>query len=227
MPNNETISNVENTSSSVNAKARKAMIDSQLRPNAVEDKWILLAMAEIAREDYVPADFRNLAYMDRSVPLGNGRYLPPALTSALMLQKAAINSDDNLLYIGAASGYNVMVAAQRAANVVALDTNVAMNLSADNVTQIQGQLHLGAPDHAPYDVVIIEGAIEQVPQTIIDQMAEGARLICGLSKGKVSHLCIGYKRGNSLALVAFMECEIEKFTEQVAVGFEKEKEFSF
>lgn len=220
MPNNETISNTAFT-------ARKAMIDSQLRPNAVEDRWILSAMAEIAREDYVPDEFRNLAYMDRSVPLGNGRYLPPALTSALMLQKADIQPDDNVLYIGSASGYNAMVTARRAQNVVALDTHITKALQADNITQVQGPLHLGAADHAPYSVVIIEGAVEQVPQTIIDQMAQGGRLICGLSNGKVSHLCIGYKRSDSLALVAFMECEIEKFTGQVAVGFEKEKEFSF
>lgn len=220
MPNNETISNTAFT-------ARKAMIDSQLRPNAVEDKWILSAMAEIAREDYVPDEYRNLAYMDRSVPLGNGRYLPPALTSALMLQKADIHLDDNVLYIGSASGYNAMITARRAQNVVALDTHIIQTLQADNITQVQGPLHLGAADHAPYSIVIIEGAVEQVPQAIIDQMAQGGRLICGLSKGKVSHLCIGYKRGDSLALVAFMECEIEKFTGQVAVGFEKEKEFSF
>ncbi len=226
MPNNATISNLDNISHS-GARARKAMIDSQLRPNAVEDKWLLSAMAAIAREEYVPTDFRNLAYMDRSVPLGNGRYLPPALTSALMLQKAAIAADDKILYIGSASGYNVMVIAQQAAHIIALDTDIAQKLNANNVTQVQGPLHLGAADHAPYSVVIIEGAIEQVPQTIIDQLAEGGRLICGLSKGKVSHLCIGYKRGDSLALVAFMECEIEKFTGHVAVGFEKEKEFSF
>ena len=221
MPNNDTTSNLTAD------KARKAMIDSQLRPNAVEDKWILSAMAEIAREDYVPSEFRNLAYMDRSVPLGNGRYLPPALTSALMLQKAAISSDDKVLYLGSASGYNVMVTAKRANAVVALDNDMSQKLNANNVTQVQGPLHLGAADHAPFSVVIIEGDIEQVPQTIIDQMAEGARLICGLSKGKVSHLCIGYKRASSLALVAFMESELEKFTGQVAVGFEKEKEFSF
>ncbi len=227
MPDNEIISNLENISTVIATKARKAMVDSQLRPNAVEQKWILSAMADIARESYVPDEFRNLAYMDRSVPLGNGRYIPPALTSALMLQKANISTDDKVLFIGATSGYNAMITAQRAVTVVALDNEIGINNGADNIIQVQGPLHLGAADHAPYDVVIIEGAVEQVPQTIIEQIAEGGRLICGLSKGKISHLCIGYKRGGSAALVAFMECEIEKFTGQAAVGFEKEKEFSF
>ena len=227
MPNNETISNLENISNASTTKARKAMIDSQLRPNAVEQKWILSAMADIARENYVPSKYRNLAYMDRSVPLNNGRFLPPALTSALMLQKADISTDDKVLFIGATSGYNAMITAQRAATIVALDNEIEMNYGADNIIQVQGPLYLGAADHAPYDVAIIEGAIEEVPQPIIDQMTEGARLICGLSKGKVSHLCIGYKRNNALALVPFMECEIEKFSGQAAIGFEKEKEFSF
>lgn len=206
---------------------RKAMIDSQLRPNAVEAKWILTAMASIAREDFVPEQFRNIAYMDRSIPLGNGRYLTPALTSALMLQKADINEDDNILYMGGATGYNIMVAAARAKSIVALDPDIEPSSSADNIIYVKGALNSGAPKQAPYSLIIIEGAVEQVPQSIIDQLADDGRLICGLSNGKVSHLSIGYKRGNSLALVPFMECEIEKFTKQVAVGFEREKEFSF
>lgn len=205
---------------------RKAMIDSQLRPNAVDEKWILAAMASHPREDFVPTEYRNLAYMDRSIPLGNGRYLPPALTSALMLQKADIQGDDHILYIGGASGYNVNIAATRAASVVAVDPDFE-GPNSDNITPVKAALHLGSAENAPYSLIIIEGAVEQVPQNIIDQLADGGRLICGLADGKVSQLCIGYKRGPSLALVAFMECEIESFTGNAAVGFEKEKEFSF
>lgn len=219
MPSTDTISDF--------IAMRKAMIDSQLRPNAVEDKWILSAMATIPRENYVPADYRNTAYMDRSIPLGDGRYLPPPLTSALMLQKADISEDDAILYIGSGLGYNVMVAATRAASVTALDHNMDMTGPANNVTIAKGALNEGASQNSPYSVIIIEGAVEQVPQMIVDQLAEGGRLICGLAQGTVSHLCIGYKRGGTLALVPFMECEIERLAGQAAVGFEKEKEFSF
>lgn len=218
MPSNDTIFDF--------AAMRKAMIDSQLRPNAVEEKWILTAMALIAREDYVPTAYRNTAYMDRSVPLGHGRYLVPALTSALMLQKADISEEDHILYIGGATGYNVTIASARAASIVAVDPDMQAP-SSDNVTPIKAALNEGAPSHGPYSLIIIEGAVEQVPQNITDQLADGGRLVCGLADGEVSQLCIGYKRASSMALVPFMECEIERFTGQAAVGFEREKEFSF
>ncbi len=215
-----------NTSSDFTAM-RRAMIDSQLRPNAVEDKWILSAMGSIAREDFVPAEFRNIAYMDRSISLGNDRYLAPPLTSAHMLQKADIQPSDTILYIGAGSGYNVQIAADRAKSIVAIDPDIDIIASAANITAVKGALSQGAPNQAPYSLVIIEGAVDQVPQEIIDQMSYGGRLICGLMDGKVSHLCIGYKRNETLAIVSFMDCEIEKFTSQTAEGFEKIEEFSF
>lgn len=203
---------------------RKAMIDSQLRPNAVEEKWILDAMSKTAREDFVPAEYRNIAYMDRSVPMGSGRYLAPPLTSALMLQKANITADDTILYIGATSGYNAQIASARAAHVSALDS-IDNAAKADNITAITGNLKEGAAENAPYSLIIIEGTVEQVPQNIINQLADNGRLICGIGNGDVAHLSIGYKRADSLALTAFMECELMRFTSEH--GFDKEKEFSF
>lgn len=204
---------------------RRAMIDSQLRPNAVEVRWLLQAMGQIPREDYVPAQYRNIAYMDRSISMGNDRYLAPALTSALMLQKADIQSDDNILIVGSGSGYNAQLAALRAHSVVALESDIENRAIAANITAVQGPLNQGAAHHAPYSLIIIEGSVEQLPQMIVDQLADGGRLLCGLTEGAVSHLSIGYKRGESLALVSFMECELEKFAPQY--GFDKEKEFSF
>lgn len=204
---------------------RRAMIDSQLRPNAVEQKWILQAMGETPREDYVPMQYRDIAYMDRSVPMGTQRYLAPALTSALMLQKADIQTNDTILFIGSGSGYNAMIAAKRARHIIAVESDIENQALADNITFIQGPLSQGAAEHGPYSLIVIEGAIEQVPQNIIDQLAIGGRLLCGLMEGEVSHLCIGYKHSNTIALVPFMECEIEKFMSKY--GFDKEKEFSF
>jgi len=218
---------VYNTSSDFTVM-RKAMIDSQLRPNAVEEKWILDAMTQIKREDFVPDEYRNTAYMDRSIPLGDGRYLAPALTSALMLQKADIQNDDTILYIGGNSGYNTMIAASRGASVVSLNASSIDNKAkGDNIIHVQAQLNKGVAKHAPYSIVMIEGTVEIIPQNIIDQIKEGGRLLCGIAEGDVSHLSIGYKSGDSLALVAFMECELEKLTGQAAIGFEKEREFSF
>lgn len=204
---------------------RRAMIDSQLRPNAVEDRWVLQAIAQVAREDYVPDQYRNIAYMDRSISMGDSRYLAPALTSALMIQKADIQLDDHILIIGSGSGYNAQIASLRAQTVIALENDIENRAAAPNITTVQGPLNQGAPDHAPYSLIIIEGAVEQIPQMIVDQLADGGRLICGLMEGAVSHLSVGYKRGDALAMVAFMECELEKFGPEH--GFDKEKEFSF
>ncbi len=208
---------------------RRAMIDSQLRTSGVSEPWIVAAMAALPRELFVPTDRWATAYMDRSIPLASGRALNPPLATGLMLGAAEVKADDNVLLIGAGTGYVASLIAGRVMSVTALEQSGAIlellrrNLAVfDNVTLVEGPLNAGVADKAPYSLIIIDGAITELSGTIIEQLAEGGRVVTGLSEGAVSRLAIGYKRGGAIVLRPIADCEIA-----VLPGFESAKEFVF
>ncbi len=205
------------------------MIDSQLRTSGVNAPWILGAMGLVEREKFVPADRAAIAYMDRSVPLGGGRSLNPPLATGLLLQAADLQPADRVLVIGAATGYLALLVSGQVASVTAVEESAELlslartNLAAcANVQLVEGALLLGAAAHAPYSAIIIDGAIAALPQSLVDQLAEGGRVLCGLSDGAVSRIASGYKRGGVVGLRAIADSEIAAIP-----GFGRVKEFVF
>ncbi len=208
---------------------RRAMIDSQLRTSGVNAAWILEAMGSAHREDYVPADRAATAYMDRSIPLDAGRMLNPPLATGLMFGAAEITPEDKILLIGSSSGYLIDLLARRAAHVTALEEQTSLSsmvpaaVSAlPNVTLANGALSKGYADGAPYSLIIIDGAVDQVPAAITAQLIEGGRLVTGKCNGAVRQLAIGYRWGETLALRTFADCEIAALPQFAAL-----KEFTF
>ena len=170
------------------ADMRAAMIDSQLRTNDVIAPAVVAAMAAEPREAYVPAALAGIAYMDRAITLGHGRALSPPLVTGRMLVAAAILPGMRVLLIGAATGYTAALLTQLGAEVHAVEEQAdliaaAPNAAADNIHWTHGPLNAGAPDAAPFDRVIIDGAIETLPDTLVAQLAEGGRLIAGRREG--------------------------------------------
>ncbi len=168
------------------AAARRNMVDGQLRPNNVVDPAILAAMETQPRELYLPKQLRGIAYVDEDVPLGNGRYLMEPVVAARMLQAAELRESDAVLVIGCACAYNAALISRIAASVVAVEcdaaavrasTDVLSEAAIDNVAVVEGQLADGAPGQAPFDVVFIDGAVSAVPEKILEQLAEGGRLV--------------------------------------------------
>jgi protein-L-isoaspartate(D-aspartate) O-methyltransferase len=166
--------------------ARAHMIESQLRPNKVTDERILAAFAKIRRELFVPEHLRPVAYIDEDLPLGDSRYLMEPMVSARLLQAAALERTDTVLVVGAATGYEAAVAAMLARNVVALeeDPEIARRGRAAlvehaiaSVNFVEGPLHRGCRQRAPYEVVLFAGAVAEVPNEIAAQLAEGGRLL--------------------------------------------------
>ena len=172
--------------------ARHNMVESQLRTNKVTDHRLLDAFEELPREAFVPADLRGVAYVDEDIALAPERYLMEPMVLARLLQAAAVDPGDMVLEIGCGTGYAAALLARMAATVVALESDAALvqaandtlsRLEIDNVVVVTGDLAEGYPKQAPYNVILISGAVTAVPDRICDQLADGGRLITVLRDG--------------------------------------------
>jgi protein-L-isoaspartate(D-aspartate) O-methyltransferase len=166
--------------------ARLNMVDSQVRPNKVSDPAILEAMLFVPRERFVPAELRGIAYVDEDIPLGGGRYLMEPMVLGRLLQVAAIAPDDVVLDVGCGSGYASAVMARLARKIVALEEDPALarqaaarvaELAVSNVAIVEGKLAAGCPARAPYNVILLNGAVAAIPPAISGQLANGGRLV--------------------------------------------------
>ncbi|HEX4184649.1 MAG TPA: rRNA adenine N-6-methyltransferase family protein, partial [Stellaceae bacterium] len=160
--------------------ARAHMIESQLQPNKVIDARVLGAFAGIRRELFVPEHLRVVAYIDEDLPLGGGRYLMEPMVVARLLQAAMIERTDTVLIIGAGTGYEAALAAMLARSVVALEEHpelarraraALVDHSIASVSVVEGPLPQGYRPRAPYDVVLLCGAIVELPSEIDSQLA--------------------------------------------------------
>lgn len=193
--------------------ARLNMVESQVRPNGITDRRIIAAIESVPREAFVPESRRALAYMDEDVMLdpadrGQGpRALIEVMAFARMLQHAAIKPTDKVLIVGAETGYGAAVVSQFAAKVVALESDAGLaqkaraNLAgAANVKLVEGPLAAGAGADQPFDVILLEGRAEDVPQALIDQLADDGRLVAVVGERETSHACVYSRSGGAVAV---------------------------
>jgi protein-L-isoaspartate(D-aspartate) O-methyltransferase len=185
---------------------RRAMVDSQLRTNGVTQAWVLAALGGAAREQYVPATHHNVCYTDRAIPLGDGTVLNPPLATALLLQAADIEASDRVLLLGGPDGYVADLLKSRVGAV----------------TCVAPADFDGAVKSDPFDVIIIDGAIEQLPDGVLHLAKDGARLVTGLVEGPVTRLAKGIVHGGQIALKPFIDSEIAPLT-----AFARKPEFTF
>ncbi|MEX6507726.1 protein-L-isoaspartate O-methyltransferase [Jiella sp. M17.18] len=166
--------------------ARIKMVDNQVRTTDVTSHAILRAFLQVPREEFVPASWKPLAYIDEDVPLGDGRFLMEASPFAKLLQLVSIGPDDVVLDVGCGTGYSAAILSHLAGSVVALEENATLAASAsetlarlDFVTcaVVEGPLNEGYPSEAPYDVIVFEGAVETLPDTFFDQLRNGGRMV--------------------------------------------------
>lgn len=195
------------------ADMRAAMIDSQLRTNDVIDPAVVAAMGAVPREAHVPAALASVAYMDRAIDLGGGRFLNPPLVAGRMLVAAAIRPGARVLLIGSATGYMAVLLARLGADVYAVEENADLMAAAqqatanDSIHWIAGPLAAGDPADAPFDRIIIDGAIELLPPAIAAQLAEGGRLVAARRDGSVTRLVQSVKTGGAIALRSFADMD--------------------
>lgn len=166
--------------------ARQSMVKSQIQPNQVKDPDVLAAMAELPREAFLPKILQGVAYVDEDLPIGNGRYLMEPRVLARLLQGATVQATDVALVIGCTTGYSAAVLSRLASAVVAVEgdaklvqaaTGTLSELQIDTVVVLQGELKAGCPKQAPFDVILLDGAASEIPDALVDQLAEGGRLV--------------------------------------------------
>ena len=184
------------------AARRRIMVDTQIRPSDVTKFPIIDAMLFVPREAFVPADLREAAYVGENVDLGPGRVVLEPRTLAKMLDALNVTQDDMVLDIGAGPGYSSAVTARMAEAVVALEEDPDLareaqaaltELGVDNVIVQTGPLTDGAAEHGPYDVIMLQGAVEDLPVTITDQLKDGGRMAVLFQEGRLGVVRIGYK----------------------------------
>jgi protein-L-isoaspartate(D-aspartate) O-methyltransferase len=217
--------------------ARLAMVESQIRPNAVRDPLILNAFATLPREAFVPESQKALAYMDEAVPVlpaaagSPPRYLLPSMVLAKLLQGAAVSQSDHALDIGGATGYSAAVLAQICRKVEALETSEALagamkqNLKAANAEQVSvhhGPLNRGVDASKPYDLILLNGSVAEEPKELFDQLAEGGRLVTIIRRGWQGQAVLFTKSSGAVSGRPIFDAAAEYLP-----GFEKHPNFVF
>ena len=188
------------------AAARKAMVESQLRVSGVNTDFVRERMGAVPREQFVPEDVRAAAYMDRAVPLGNGRFLAAPLVQGRMLEEAAPTAQDKVLLVDGGSGYLAEL-------VRPLVGSLKVVAAADAA---------GAAKKGDYTLLIVDGAIEQLPDTLAKSLADGGRVVTGLVVRGLTRLATGRKVAGEVALVPLAEIGIPVLPE-----FDAPKGWSF
>lgn len=171
------------------------MIDNQLRPVGVTDRAVLNAMGSVQRERFVPEDVRPVAYADRSLPIGGGRSIPAPAALGQLLTQMVPRRGERALVVGAGTGYSAAILAAVGCDVTALESSpeLAARARSFGLRVIEGALPAGHKPGAPYDLILFDGAVEQLPDAILKQLADGGRLGAGLIERGVVRLIVGQK----------------------------------
>jgi protein-L-isoaspartate(D-aspartate) O-methyltransferase len=184
------------------ADLRVRMVERQLRRRGIEDERVLAAMAEVPRELFVPERLRGRAYADSALPIGEEQTIVAAICQALELEGSEL-----VLEVGTGSGYSAAVLARLADHVVSIErheqlasaaANALMELDARNVELVVGDGSLGVPKRAPFDAVAVHATAPTAPPALIEQLAEGGRLVIPISAGDADALTVLRRQGERI-----------------------------
>ncbi len=219
------------------ASARATMVDTQIRTEGVTDHDVLRAMGEIPREYFLPAASRSFAYIDDDILVKEAaagspaRYLIRPAPLARLLQAAGIAESDFALIVGCPTGYGAAILAHLAGSVVALESDEALAAKAsetlieqgiDNVAVVTGPLEAGYPSEGPYDVILLGGAVEVVPQPLFEQLREGGRLVAVVGYGRAAPAMVFTHTDDDFGGRPIFDAHIPPLP-----GFQKPKSFVF
>lgn len=214
-------------------QARENMVKSQISPNKVTGKALLAALRRIPREKFLPESLKNRAYVDEDIHLDNGRYLPAPMFLARLLQEADVQTTDAVLDVGCGTGYATALLGCCARSVTGVEQDRRMaetgaallkslGIGSAGIVQ-QSDLHQGYAPTAPYDVILINGAVAEIPARIKSQLAEGGRLVTVLSRhGHMGTAVLVTRRGEGFSTQILFDAAMP-----FLAGFEEQKKFRF
>lgn len=213
------------------ALARRLMVDTQLRPNRILDARVIDAMGAVPRENFVPERLQSVAYIDEDVPVAPGRYLLEPRVFGRLVQELGIAESDRALDVGCGTGYSTAVLARLCRDVVALEADAALaaragqqlsRLGLSNFTTRIGPLAAGAADLGPYNVILLGGAVEEVPVKLKEQLAVGGRLAAVVMTDGVGKASILTRHAAGFGVREIMDAATSQLP-----GFAREKGFVF
>lgn len=211
--------------------ARTKMVDNQIRTTDVTSHSLLRAFYTVPREEFVPAAAKPLAYIDTDIEIAPGRYLMEASPLAKLLQLGAIGKEDVVLEIGAGTGYAAAVLSLIAGSVVSLEKDEALasqatetlaRLGYDNVAVVTSDLDKGYAAEAPYDLIFINGAVEEIPASLMDQLRDGGRLVAVVGYGNAARAKLFVREQGVVSEGVHFNASVKPLP-----GFQKAKEFVF
>ncbi len=208
-----------------------AMIEGQIRPNKVNDERVIAAFEAVPREAFVPAKLREVAYLDEDIEIAPGRYLIEPMVLARLVNEAKIEPGDVVLDVGTGTGYSSAILSKLANVVVAIEQDAAMvdrasqilaDLEIENAAVIQRTLCEGCLKQGPFNVIVIAGGVEEIPGILLDQLAEGGRLVTVKLEKGVGRGHVITRKGRQFKDRDFFDAQVP-----VLPGFEKAKGFQF
>ncbi len=210
---------------------RTMMVDTQVRPSDVTKFPIIDAMLSVPREVFVPDAMKEAAYVGETLELSSGRVLLEPRTLAKLLDALVIDKTETVLDLGCGLGYSTAVIARMADAVVAVEDDADLaneaqlalsNSGVDNAAVIEGVLAEGAAKHGPFDVIILQGGVEEIPATLLDQLNEGGRIGAIFMEGALGVVRIGRKINGQVAWKYTFNASAP-----ILSGFSKEQAFEF
>ena len=188
--------------------ARRMMVATQVKTAAVTDPLVISALEAVPREAFVPPNQRPFAYIDEDLMVGKGRHMMEPSVLARLLQLADVQSDDRALVVASGTGYSAAVVAQMARTVVAVDSDAALiaharqacaTVGAAAVTVVMDDLMMGCPDHAPFDVILIDGAVAEIPAVLESRLCDGGRLVAVVRRGTIGRATLVTRAGEAFS----------------------------
>jgi protein-L-isoaspartate(D-aspartate) O-methyltransferase len=217
------------------AQARRMMVDGQLRTFDVNDLPLLAAMDSVPRERFVPAGRESLAYIDQDVPVaeagGERRFMLAPMVLGRLIQALDIQESARVLDVACGLGYSAAVLARLGAAVIAIEADEAVvrqaraclaDAGAEGVAVVSGALEQGYPKGAPYDAILINGAVEQEPRALLEQLADGGRLACVRGRGRAAEATLYVRSGDAFGSRALFDAAAP-----VLAAFRREPGFVF
>jgi protein-L-isoaspartate(D-aspartate) O-methyltransferase len=186
---------------------RLSMVEGQLRRRGIRDENVLRAMAEVPRHEFIPINYREQAYQDKPVPIGEDQTISQPYIVAAMISSLQVEPSHTVLEIGTGTGYQAAVLSRLSGKVVSIERHAALadearrlfeRLGYDNISVIVGDGSLGLPGHAPYDRIIVAAAAPSIPEALLQQLNDDGRIIIPVGTTEVQVLQLARKSGGEI-----------------------------